>query len=188
MNFFLRDMNLDEPVNDDRRIEVVANGLSLWHGVQVAVDTTLVSPLRRDGSARTRAAQVPGRALQVARRRKCRYTYPEVVRARRCRLLVFGLEVGGRWSPDALEFLQKLARARAREAPLLLRGSVVHALLYRWSGLVAVAAQRAFASSLLELPLLGESCVDGALPSHSDLCADARWTATLEASRLPLRE
>ena len=69
----------------------------------------------------------------------------------------------------------------------MLRGAVVHALLYRWSGLVAVAAQRAFASSLLELPLLGESCLDGELPSHSDLCAEARWATTAEVSRLPLR-
>ena len=68
----LRDMNLDEPITDERRIEVVANGLPLWHGAQVAVDTTLVSPLRRDGSARARAAVEPGRALTVACCQKCR--------------------------------------------------------------------------------------------------------------------
>ena len=43
-NVFLRDMNLGVPVHDARRIEVVANGLPLWRGAQVAVDTTLVSP------------------------------------------------------------------------------------------------------------------------------------------------
>lgn len=30
---------------DDRRIEVIANGLPLWGGCQIAVDATLVSPL-----------------------------------------------------------------------------------------------------------------------------------------------
>ena len=34
-------------------IEVVANGFTLWRGAQIAVDTTLVSPiLQRDGCAR----------------------------------------------------------------------------------------------------------------------------------------
>ena len=43
-NVLLRDLNLDAPVLDDRRLEVVANALPIWGGVQVAVDTTLVSP------------------------------------------------------------------------------------------------------------------------------------------------
>jgi len=38
-------MNVDVPVHDARRIEVVCNGLPLWHGVQLAVDATLVSTL-----------------------------------------------------------------------------------------------------------------------------------------------
>ena len=33
----------------------VANGLHVWRGAQVAVDTTLVSPLHRDGQPRPRA-------------------------------------------------------------------------------------------------------------------------------------
>ena len=48
-NVRLANMNIDVPVFDDRRIEVVANGLSLWHGAQQAVDTTLVSPVTRAG-------------------------------------------------------------------------------------------------------------------------------------------
>ena len=31
-NVRLADMNLDTPVGDERRIEVVANGLHVWHG------------------------------------------------------------------------------------------------------------------------------------------------------------
>ena len=34
---------------DDRTIEVIANGLPLWHGSQLAIDTTLVSPLTAAG-------------------------------------------------------------------------------------------------------------------------------------------
>ena len=50
-------MNLDVPIHDGRRIEVVCNGLPLWHGAQLAVDATLVSPVFRDG--RPDPAQIP---------------------------------------------------------------------------------------------------------------------------------
>ena len=62
----LRDLNLDAPGTDGRRIEVVANGLPLWQGAQVAVDATIVSPVRRDGSARPGADSVPAIALDQA--------------------------------------------------------------------------------------------------------------------------
>ena len=42
-NVLLRDMNVDVPLTDGRRIEVLANGLPIWQGAQAAVDTTLVS-------------------------------------------------------------------------------------------------------------------------------------------------
>ena len=56
-NVPVRDLDLVAHNNlDGRRLEVIADGLTLCHGAQLAVDTTLVSPLRRDGSARARAA------------------------------------------------------------------------------------------------------------------------------------
>ena len=93
---------------DDRRIEVIANGLPMWGGSQLAVDTTLVSPLTRSGEARFRGGTFAGAALQDARRTKER-TYPELLRNRRCRLVVFGIEVGGRWSNEASRFIRMLA-------------------------------------------------------------------------------
>ena len=52
-NTFVRDLDLaGVNVLDGRRLEVVADGLTLWHGAQLAKDTTLVSPLQRDGTAR----------------------------------------------------------------------------------------------------------------------------------------
>ena len=33
---------------DGRHLEVVANGVPLFHGAQLAIDTTLVSPVGRD--------------------------------------------------------------------------------------------------------------------------------------------
>ena len=42
---YVRDLNVGSVPGDDRRIEVIANGLPLWGGMQLAVDTTLVSAL-----------------------------------------------------------------------------------------------------------------------------------------------
>ena len=51
-NAFVRDMDLAEyNAVDGRRLEIVA-GLTLWHGAQFAVDTTVVSPVRRNVTAR----------------------------------------------------------------------------------------------------------------------------------------
>ena len=93
-NVRVADMNIDVPVGDARRIEVVCNGLPLWHGAQLAVDATLVSPLTRDGQPQPAANAQPGVALARAEQRKRRHTYPELLRARRCPFVVFGIETG----------------------------------------------------------------------------------------------
>ena len=51
-------MNVDVPLTDGRRIEVLANGLLIWQGAQAAVDTTLVSPVTRAGDAQPHADRV----------------------------------------------------------------------------------------------------------------------------------
>ena len=68
-NTLVRDMDF-EGVNvlEGRRFEVVADGLTLWPGAQLAIDTTLVSPLHRDGTARRTDRN--GAALKQARRFK----------------------------------------------------------------------------------------------------------------------
>ena len=110
------------PVRDARRIEVVCNGSPLWHGAQLAVDATVVSPVTRAGEARANADARPGLALDQAAQRKRRHIYPELEGARRCRLVVFGVEIGGRWSREAAQFVRLLARARAAAAPAAPRG------------------------------------------------------------------
>ena len=185
-NVLLADMNLDLPVADQRQIEVVANGLPLWHGAQLAVDATLVCPVGRDGHPRPGGDVVPGLALQQAARTKREDTYPEFLASERSRLVVFGLEVGGRWDQEALDFLRGLARAKARAQPDWLRASCVQGYLHRWTALAAVAAQSAFAQSLLELPIGGGIRVDGDCPATHDVVADARWTFPVYDSRLPV--
>ena len=171
-NAFLRDMNVaGVRARDGRRIEVLASGLPLYQGQQLAVDTTLVSPVRRTGVPRPGAAERGGVAAEAAVQRK-RRTYPELVDGRRCRLQVFAVEVGGRWDRGAWSFIRALAEARARSAPPLLRRSAALAWHRRWTGMLAVAAQVAFAASLLEEPLLGHDLCDGAAPELAEVLHD----------------
>ena len=177
------DLNIDHvDTQDDRRIEVIANGLPLWGGAQLAVDTTLVSPLTRAGHPRMRGGQYRGTALRDARRNKER-TYPELLRDRRCRLVVLGIEVGGRWSDEAAIFLRLLAHTKARQAPALLRHSLTNALIHRWSAMLTHAAMHAFAASLLDQDLSGCHNLDGNTPSISEILAEV--TSPPHYSRLP---
>eukprot|EP00435_Cladocopium_sp_Y103_P027718 s1972_g6.t2 len=139
-NVPLQRMNLDPPATDSRQIEILAQGLPLWHGAQIAADVTLVSPIGRTGLVRHSAATSPGDAILHATRRKRDVTYPEFASSRRCRLAVWGLEVGGRWGHEAIELLRSLAWARARAAPPALRRAAASAYIRRWAALIAFAA------------------------------------------------
>ena len=171
----VRDLNRQAHRQDERRIEVIANGRPLWGGSQLAVDTTPVSPLTFAGVPRRRRGSTAGAALAEARRAKER-TYPEFADARRCRLVVLGLEVGGRWSAEAAAFIRLLARARARNAAVTQRAACVVAFVTRWSGLLSIAAARSFAASLLSLPISNTANLDGEAPLLSDVLADSSET------------
>ena len=99
VNQLVRDLDIAAPdAGDNRRLEVVADGLPLFHGAQLAIDTTMVSPLSRTGLPHARCADVDGAATVAARRRKER-RYPELSGEEgRARLVVFACEVGGRFS------------------------------------------------------------------------------------------
>ena len=76
--------------NDGRRLEVVVDGLPLFGGRQLAIDTTLVGALHADGTARVGAANRDGVALLAARRRK-EANYPELVGPRKVKWDAGGL-------------------------------------------------------------------------------------------------
>ena len=112
LNVLVKDLNVDPARQDNRRIEAIANGLPLWAGAQLAVDTTLVSPLTAAGLPRSAGGRTAGAAWLTARRAKKR-TYPELCRSNRCRLTVIALEIGGRWSAEAaVRGLRRHPRAR----------------------------------------------------------------------------
>ena len=176
-NTLLREFNLNSDVTDARKLEVLADNLPLWNGAQLGVDATLVSPVRSNGLAYPRAAVENGVRLEAARRRKVN-KYPELLHSRRCRLVVAAMEIGGRWSEEAWTFLALLAKVKAETAPAALRRSTEFCFLRRWSTMIAVAAQTAYAASLLgepagkapapndQLPELGEALEDRCVPAE----------------------
>ena len=170
---------------DDRTIEVIANGLPLWHGSQLAIDTTLVSPLTAAAEPRRRGGRYAAAALHTARQNKQR-TYPELLASARCRLVVLGMEVGGRWSQESADFLRLLAQHKARAVPAPLQQATVTSLISRWSAILAHAGMHAFAASLLSLPADGLANGEGVLPPLGRLLAQLPAAPT-DPSRLPGR-
>ena len=183
-NVAVANMNIASPITDGRRIEIVANGLQAYHGQQLAIDTTCVSPISRAGFSHPGTTSEPGRAVATAVARK-RRRYPELLAARsRCRLLVFGVEVGGRWGVETRNLVRHLATQRSQNASYWLRAAACAGWIARWTGIVAVATQRALASSLLELPPHGDT-IDGDIPSLPDLLAGTRFDVPASPSRPP---
>ena len=145
MNVLVRDLDITEQSRQDgRRLEVVAEGLSVFGGSQLALDATLVSVLQRDGTARGKADQVDGVALQAARKRK-ESTYTELHGNNgRTRLVIIAGEVAGRWSAETKGFLWILACEKSREVSKILQGTARAAWYRRWSCLLACAASKVF--------------------------------------------
>ena len=161
----------DDVQDFDVRWEV--DGLPLFAGAQLAVDTTLVSALHANGEPHRGAAAEDGVALVAARRRKER-TYPELVGLGRCaRLVVLAVEVGGRWSRETQIFLSLLARARGRREGFLMRKRVEQAWRLQWGSLLSCTVARAVAMSLLELP--GTRGADGVCPPTHEVERDFRY-------------
>ena len=59
LNVLVRNLNVDRDRQNPRRIEVIANGLPLWGGAQLAADTMLVSPFTAAGLPRRAGGVLP---------------------------------------------------------------------------------------------------------------------------------
>ena len=126
-------------------------------------------------------------SLHRARHRKARHYRELDGRGRRCRLVVFGVETGGRWSAEAATFVRLLARSKARSVPRVLRKSAQLSWSTCWTAILSVAAQRDFAALLLQLPMAPHACVDGDAPPLGDVLGAERRLAAPYESRLPAR-
>ena len=80
--------------------------------------------------------------------------------------------------------MRLLAKSKARSYPRLLRKSAQLAWSSRWLSLLSVAAHRALARTLLELPV-DEVGADGDDPFLEDVLHEARLADPPVPSRLP---
>ena len=117
--------------------------------------------------------------------RKQSRTYPELTGSGRARLVVLGMETGGRWSEEALTFVRLLAKHKASSNPPSLRSAAAGAWTSRWAALLATAAMRSFACSLLMLPASASSNVDGPPPPLGDVLTSHAESEAFP-SRLPM--
>ena len=157
-------MNVAVSAQDERAIEVLASGLPIHHGAQLAVDVTMrcAGPRQPRSSTHQRSCRA---------RRDKELKYHGLVSGNCCALVVVAVETGGRWSSEAVDFVSSLAGAQARDAPPLLRRSSFLAWRRRWSRMLAVSCGRAFASSLVTSCSVTPDGQDGPPPDLADLLA-----------------
>ena len=122
-----------------------------------------MSPVRANGTPVLGSDETDGVALATARARK-RTKYPELAGSGRYRLLVAAVETGGRWGPEAYQFLLQMAHAKARTAPRVLRQALITSWVRRWTGMISYAVHDAYAASLVEEVPADTTGTDGELP------------------------
>ena len=108
--------SLGVSTGDERRVEVLAQDLPCFGGVQLAVDVTLRGVLSSSREPHPGTPDVNGAPLLQAKREK-EAAYPELTGPGKCRLVVVAIETGGRWSDEAVDFVTQLALAKTKEVP-----------------------------------------------------------------------
>ena len=92
--------------------------------------------------------------------------YSELFYGNKCRLVVVALETGCRWSPEAVNFIERLSMARARDASLNVQTIIFVSWRCRWTRMIAISCGRSFAYSLSFSSYLHALVrVDGEFPS-----------------------
>ena len=144
----LRHTTLPVDGEDNRRMDVVVNGLPLYHGRPLFCDATVRSPLKGDGEPHSKAATENGAVLRRAKTDK-EDKYRDLALSPLAELRVLACEVGGRWDEEAVNLVRDLAKVKAANTHPLLRRSVELAWVDRWWAMLGVAVQDAVAASLL---------------------------------------
>ena len=172
-NVLLHEAGVPVDPSDGRKIEVVATGLPVEQGIPLAIDATLVSPLGVDGVPRPGAADDIGVALGHGRRDK-RRTYPELLTSSQLRLVVAGIEVGGRTSHEVTKLLGEMSAYKARSEPEALRSSAARAWRSRWAVMLSVVTQDALAATLVDDGVDFLDAVGVGAPLSADVWLDER--------------
>ena len=187
-NSQLSNLRLGVDPSDTRRVEFCVHGLQYGHGgVPLLCDCTQVSVLSQKGEPHPRTTTVPGIAIERAEERKPK-TYREAAQARGIvQLVTLACETGGRWSPTCVEFVQSLAKQKAKEAPPVMRRSAELGWTSRWWSLLSCAAQRSFIASITDVDTHFLQKSRAPQPSLEEGCDGARLEVSPDVSRLPLR-
>ena len=137
----LRNTFIPVPAGDTRRMDLVVPGLNVARGLTLFCDVTVLCPLTTSGAPRPGASNVGGSLLSAATREN-NATYADVTSSGLGVLYSLGAEVFGRWSCEACELLEELARERTRGLNSRLRRSTALGLLHRWAGILGIGLQR----------------------------------------------
>ena len=140
------------------------------------------------GRPHGRAADADGVALAAAEDRKAD-KYPELAVANPFGVLtVLAAEIAGRWNPTTQRVLAALVRSRVQRDPPALRNAAAQAWAHRWGCMLAVALQKAVATSFLDAEPPSAS-IPVETPIHlADVLADAAWHMAPSIFRLPWRD
>ena len=180
----LRNMRIGVDPEDNRRVEFCVYNLT---GVPLLCDATQVSPLAQNGTPHPKCAVEAGVALEVAVERK-NSTYREAQQnAGQVKLQTLACEVGGRWHSDCITWVGRLAKMKASAELPHLQRAAEFAWHSRWWSLLSVAAQRAFALSLIEVDCEAIKPLADFEPKVGAVLADVRYELESVVSRLPLR-
>ena len=163
VNVFLCDLDLPIGAMDQRRIEVIAEGLPVFHGAHLVIDATLVTSSCQWGATPS-LSRSGWCCLAFTHRRKERIC-PELSKGRgRARLVIITAETGGRFSEETQTLLRLLAEAKTLQ-PLRVRAR--QSWLLRWSSLLSCAWIGEGSLHGVIVPLFGvpcDDCVDCSYP------------------------
>ena len=154
--------------SDGRNIEVVVTGLPLAHGIPIAIDASLVSPLHADGSPHDHVANQPGASLRRAERSKDD-TYPELVNSSQLRLETVACEIGGRINGRANFILDVISAAKVRCDPAFRRKFMMRWWRHRWLSMLSISIQSCVAATLVDDGTILIDGFDGPVPKPSSL-------------------
>jgi len=140
--------NIPVNPNDGRRLDLLASGLNVYRGLPLFCDVTVLSPITATGIARPGTSNQGGQLLTQAEGDN-NAIYWDVISTGLGQLLCLGCEVFGRWGPQCVDLVPKLARERTRGLHPRVRRGTALSLQHRWWAILGLAVQRSVAHIVL---------------------------------------
>jgi hypothetical protein len=152
------------------------------HGLPVALDVFLVSPLHEDGGPHAGASLSAGSRVKAHGFTK-RTKYKALVTSPLVHFLTPGGETGGRWHDDVATVINALVHYRTRDTHPLLKRAATLGWSRRFWSVLSMGTQRAYAQSVSGLPIEQSPLAGVACPYFSDILTLADLPPS--PSRLP---